>query len=101
MMLLMIGMMTPAIARVFITLFAPPGAAAAGPPPAFVSLPPSLVADMLLVGAIVRDWRVVGRPHPVYVYGGLALLAQQLLVVPVSYTGWWLHIARAYQNLAG
>jgi len=53
------------------------------------------------VGAIVRDWRVIGRPHPVYVYGGLALLAQQLLVVPVSNTGWWLHIARAYQNLAG
>ena len=49
MMVLMIGMMTPAIARVFITLFAPPGAAAAGPPPAFVALPPSLVADLLLV----------------------------------------------------
>ena len=101
MIVLMIGMMTPAIARVFITLFAPPGAAAAGPPPAFVALPPSLVADLLLIAAVVRDWRVLGKPHPVYVYAGLALLAQQLLVVPIANTAWWMHLARAYQSLAG
>lgn len=100
MMVLMIGMMTPAIARVFITLFAPPGAAAAGPPPAFVALPPSLVADTLLLAAMVRDWRVLGRPHPVYVFAGLALVAQQLLVVPISNSGWWMHFARLYQSLA-
>src|SRR3981081_1276763 len=38
MMLLMIGMMTPAIARVFLTLLAPPGAGGGGPPPPFVSV---------------------------------------------------------------
>ena len=97
--LLMIGIMTPAIARVFITFFAPPGAV--GPPPPFVSLPPSLVADLFLVVAVVRDWRILGRPHPVYVYGGLALLAQQLLVVPVSGTAAWMHLAQAFARLAG
>jgi hypothetical protein len=100
MMLLMIGMMTPAIARVFLTLFAPAGADA-GAPPAFVSVPPALVADLLLVATVVRDWRTLGKPHPVYVYGGLALLVQQVLVVPISYTAAWMRVAQAFQNLAG
>jgi hypothetical protein len=99
MLLLMVGIMTPAIARVFITLFAPPGLA--GPPPPFVAVPPGLVADLLLVVAIVHDWRTRGRPHPVYVYGGLILLAQQLLTVPISSTAAWMRIAQAFQNLAG
>jgi hypothetical protein len=99
--LLMIGMMTPAIARVFITFFAPAAAGAAAPPPVFVTLPPSLLADLLLVAVILRDWRILGRPHPVYVYGGLALVAQQLLTVPVAATATWMHIAKAFQSLAG
>jgi hypothetical protein len=97
--LLMIGIMTPAIARVFITLFAPPGVGA--PPPPFVTLPPSLVADLFLVVAIVRDWRILGRPHPVYIYGGLALLLQQILSVPIAATATWMHIAKAFESLAG
>jgi hypothetical protein len=97
--LLMIGMMTPAIARVFLTLFAPPGAV--GPPPPFVALPPSLAADLFLVVAVVRDWRLLGRPHPVYVYGGGALLVQQLLTAPIGSSSAWVHIAKAFAGLAG
>ncbi|HEX3396328.1 MAG TPA: hypothetical protein VHS76_06470 [Steroidobacteraceae bacterium] len=97
--LLMIAIMTPAIARLFLTFFAPPGAL--GPPPPFAALPPSLVADLFLVVAIVRDWRLLGRPHPVYVYGGIALLAQQLLTVPIAATAAWMHIAKAFESLAG
>jgi hypothetical protein len=96
--LLMIGIMTPAIARVFLTLFAPPGAA--GPPPPFVALPPSLVADLFLVVAIVRDWRLLGRPHPVYVYGGIVLVAQQLLTAPIAATAAWMGFAKAFASLA-
>ncbi|HEY2144711.1 MAG TPA: hypothetical protein VGH12_01480 [Steroidobacteraceae bacterium] len=99
MLLLMVGLMTPALARVFITLFAPPGAVE--PPAPFVSVPPALVADLLLVVAIVRDWRVLGRPHPVYVYGGLVLVAQQMLAVPIAATATWMHIAKAFESLAG
>jgi ABC-type multidrug transport system fused ATPase/permease subunit len=99
--LLMIAMMTPALARVFLTLLAPPGAAAGGPPPAFVSLPPGLVADLLLILVIVRDWRMLGRPHPVYVYGGLVLVLQQVLTVPFAATATWMHLAKAFQSLAG
>ena len=100
MVVLLTGMMTPAIARVFLTLFAPPGADASPPPP-FVSIPPALVADLFLVIAVVRDWRVLGKPHPVYVYGGLVLLAQQLLTVPFAATATWMRIATAFERLAG
>jgi hypothetical protein len=96
--LLMVGIMTPAIARVFVTLFAPPGLA--GPPPPFVATPPGLVADLFLVVAVVRDWRMLGRPHPVYVYGGLVLVAQQLLTAPFAATATWMHIAKAFASLA-
>jgi hypothetical protein len=99
--LLMIAMLTPAIARVFLTFLAPPGATGGGPPPPFVSIPPALVADLFLVIAIVRDWRTIGRPHPVYVYGGLAVVAQQLLTVPFAATSTWMSIARAFESLAG
>jgi hypothetical protein len=97
--LLMIGIMTPAIARLFVTFFAPPGLL--GPPPPVVVIPPSLVADLFLVVAIVRDWRMLGRPHPVYVYGGIALVAQPLLTVPFAATATWMHIAKAFAGLAG
>jgi len=100
MVLLMIGMMTPAIARVFLTLFAPPGAAG-GPPPPFVSIPPALAADLLLAVAMVHDWRTRGRPHPVYVYGGLVLVAQQLLTVPFAATATWMSIVKGFESLAG
>lgn len=101
MVLLMASMMTPAIARVFITLLAPPGATAGGPPPPFVSIPPALVADLFIAVAIVRDWRTRGRPHPTYLYGGLVVVAQQLLTVPFAATSIWMSIATAFEKLAG
>ncbi|HEX3911989.1 MAG TPA: hypothetical protein VHW71_00665 [Steroidobacteraceae bacterium] len=97
--LLMISIMTPAIARLFLTFFAPPGLI--GPPPAFVSLPPGLVADLFLAVAVVRDWRMLGKPHPVYVYGGIALVALQLLTIPIAASAGWMHIAKAFASLAG
>jgi hypothetical protein len=96
--LLMIGIMTPAIARLFLTFFAPPGLV--GPPPPFVATPPGLAADLFLVVAMVRDWRLLGRPHPVYVYGGIVLVTQQLLTAPIAATATWMHIAKAFESLA-
>src|SRR5437660_12180694 len=80
--LIMVGFMHPAIARVMLTLFAPPGAQ--GPPPVFVAVPPGLIADLLIVVAMIYDWRTLGPPHHVYVYVVLTLLAVQILTVPVS-----------------
>ena len=97
--LIMVAFMHPAIARVFLVLFAPPGAQ--GPPPVFVAVPPGLIADLLIVVAMIYDWRTRGRPHPVYLYGGLALLADQLLTVPVAATQTWMSVARFFEGLAG
>ncbi|MDB6086535.1 MAG: hypothetical protein JWN43_4416 [Gammaproteobacteria bacterium] len=99
--LAMSAMMTPALARVFIALFAPPGAAGNGPPPPFVSVPPALCADIFIVVAMVHDWRTRGRPHPVYIWGGLVVLAQQVLTVPFAATATWMNIAKAFQSLSG
>jgi hypothetical protein len=79
--------------------FAPPDAT--GPPPVFVAVPPGLFVDLLIVVAIIHDWRTRGRPHPVYLTGGAALLAMQLAMVPLSATPGWLAIATWIRSLAG
>jgi len=99
MLMAMIPLMHAAFARVFATMFAP--ANAKGPPPVFVSVPPGLAMDLLLVAAMVYDWRTRGRPHPVYWIGGALLLANQTLAVPLSATPTWMAIARWVQSLAG
>jgi hypothetical protein len=98
---LMAGSMVPALARVFLTLFAPPGAMDGAPPPAFVSTPPTVVASLLIVLAIVYDWRTRGRPHPVYVYGFVAVLVSNAISVAIAGTGAWLATARVLQSLGG
>jgi len=98
---LMAGLTVPAIARVFIALLAPPGAMDGAPPPAFVATPPTLVAALLIVVAIVYDWRTRGRPHPVYVYGLAAVLLSNLASVLMAGTDAWMATARALQALGG
>lgn len=86
-----ISLLDAAVARWFLTFLAPAGPP--GPPPVPVTLPPAFVAYLLLVAAIVHDWRTRGRPHPVYVYGGIALLATKLLNWPISTTAAWHSLA--------
>lgn len=82
-----ISILDAAVARWFLTFLAPPGPA--GPPPVAVTIPPAFVAYLLLVVAIVHDWRTRGRPHAVYVIGGLALIAMKLLNLPISESRAW------------
>jgi hypothetical protein len=98
---LMAGMMIPAVARVFLTFLAPAGAADNGPPPAFVAFPPGLVAALLIVVAIAYDWRTRGRPHKVYVYGGLAVVIGNSLTVLIAGTQAWMSAARYLESLGG
>lgn len=90
-----ISLLQAAVARWFVVFLAPPAPAGqvAPPPPLFVALPPGLVADLLLVVAIVHDWRTRGKPHPVYIYGGIALLAVQLTVPLIGSTEAWRGVA--------
>lgn len=82
-----ISILDAAVARWFLTFLAPPGPP--GPPPVAVTIAPAFVAYLLLVVAIVHDWRTRGKPHPVYVVGGLVLVAIKLLNWPVSTTAAW------------
>ena len=99
MLLAMVPLMHAATARLFMTAFAP--ADAKGPPPVFVAIPPGLFVDLIIVAAIIHDWRTRGRPHRVYVIGGAILLAVQLLSVPLSAEPTWMAIAKWVQSLAG
>ncbi|MEC4595187.1 MULTISPECIES: hypothetical protein [Nitrospirillum] len=103
MILLMALLMQPAIARVFVALLAPPpGAAAEGPPPPpFVAIPPGLVADLLLVVALVHDWRTRGRPHPVYAYGLPLAVLNQVVMVPIAGSATWMTLMDGYTKLFG
>jgi hypothetical protein len=94
----MVPLMQPAIGRVFLTLFAPPGAV--GPPPVFVALAPGLIADLLVVAGIVFDWRTRGAPHRIYLICGALLVASQLVVIPLSATPAWMAFAEAFAGLA-
>jgi hypothetical protein len=87
MLLAAISILDAAVARWFLTFLAPPGPP--GPPPVEVTIVPALVAYLLLVVAIIFDWRTRGRPHPVYIYGGAALVAVKLLNWPISVTPAW------------
>jgi hypothetical protein len=87
------------IARWFMVFMAPPDAS--GPPPVGVDILPAAVVALLVVVAVVYDWRTRGRPHAVYVAGGLAFVAIKVLQVPVSETGAWHAVAGWLLGLAG
>ena len=99
MLLAMVPLMHAAMARVFMVAFAPAGAK--GPPPVFVAVPPGIFVDLLIVAAIIHDWRTRGRPHRVYVIGGAIIVCVQLLSVPLSTSPTWMAIAKWVQSLAG
>jgi hypothetical protein len=98
MLLAAISILDAAVARWFLTFLAPPGPP--GPPPVQVTIAPALVAYLLLVVAMVRDKRTEGRVHPVYIYGGIALLAVKLSNWPISETSAWHSFAGGILALA-
>ena len=88
------------MARPFAVLMTPPDAPP-GPPPVFVTLPPALVVDLLLVAILVRDFRTQGRAHPSTIWGGAAIVLVQIACVPVSTTPQWIAFAGWLASLAG
>lgn len=98
-----IALLDAPIARWFMLFLAPPVPAGeiAPPPPPFITVPPALVADLLLVVAIAYDWRTRGRPHPVYLIGGAAVLAYQLSRPIIGASPIWQSIAAAIGGLGG
>lgn len=94
-----VPLLEAAMARPFRAVFAPPDAI--GPPPVFVTIPPSLAIDLVIVALLIYDRRTLGRFHPATVWGGLAIIAVQALCIPLSGTPGWSAIARFIEGLAG
>lgn len=73
---------------------APPGPPPAGFVPPFDSvIIAGLLADILVLIAIAFDWRKLGRPHSVYLWGGALLLIMQLSREAIGSTPLWRAIA--------
>ena len=73
-----------------------------GPPrPVESALTAAFLADLVIVAAILFDWRTRGRPHRAYVWGLGTVLAVQLLRGPVSRTEAWHSFADLLARFAG
>ena len=91
-----VSLLQAAVGRWFVMFLAPGhvGDGPVSPPPVLVSVMPALVSDLLLVVAMVHDRRTLGRVHPVYWMAGGALVALQLLRVPLSTSAVWTTIVQ-------
>ena len=93
------ALLQAAVGRWFLLLLAPVplGATAASlpPPPVAVSIGAALVVDLLIVWGMLHDRHSRGRVHPVYWSAGAAVLAVQLLRVPISATQAWRSVTHA------
>jgi len=78
MVLVMIVLLQAAVARLVVQPLSPPG-----PPSLHTTVVTGLVTDLLVVAAMLYDWRTRGRAHSVYVFGGLLLLVVQVLLGPL------------------
>lgn len=60
----------------------------------FIFLP-----NLITLAGIAYDWRTRGRVHPVWVWGGVAMLGSQLAMMAVMGTAWWHAFAEAMAAL--
>ena len=79
---------TPAIARVSIGILGAPNI-----PLIF------LVSNLLIVLVGYMDWRRTRRVHPIYLWGGLAILLVRLLRIPLAMSPAWSSVARKMSEL--
>ena len=81
-----IALLPPAVARWALLL-------GLGPPVVLA------VAALFIVPLVVWDWKVLGRIHPVTLWGGLAIVASGPLRLLVSRTDEWLAVSHWLVNL--
>jgi len=96
-----VSIVAPAVARLFLVALGIDRSAGSPPPPIAAALVPALVIDLLLVAAVVYDWRSEGRVHPAYKWSIGAVVAGQILRVPFGHTEMWQSIASAIVRLGG
>jgi hypothetical protein len=70
-----------------------PAGAIVPPPSINVTVLPAVLVDLLIVWAMLHDRRTIGHVHRAYWMAGAALVATQVLRVPLSGTAAWSHAA--------
>ncbi len=78
MVLVMVVLLQAAVARLVVLPLSP-----GGPPSVQTTVVTGLVSDLLVVVALAYDCRTRGRPHNVYVWGGVLLLSVQVVLGPL------------------
>ena len=99
-----VAVMPPSVGRVFFSLMVGGGPGIRpglhGDAPIMILAVFAVIADLLLiVPAMIYDWRTRGRPHAVYVVGGAVMILIQMSIVPLSGTNAWQAIAKALAGL--
>jgi hypothetical protein len=85
-----VSLLNAAVGRLFVlAIGAPLPTTTAAPPPIFVTILPGLLADLLLIPAMLHDRKHLGYVHRIYWIGGAALLASQFLRVPIGNSAAW------------
>jgi hypothetical protein len=85
-----VGLLGAAVARI------PVWAVQAGAPFTFIFLP-----NLISVAGALYDWRTRGQVHPVWIWGGLAMLASQIVMMAVMGTAPWRAFAAFMAGLWG
>ena len=69
--------------------------------PVWIDVPACYLSYLLIVPALIQDWRTRGRIHPVYMVAVPILVLIPLAVMPISDTAAWHGFAKGFAALAG
>jgi len=97
MLLATVSLLNAPVARPFLTYIYP----VKSTPPVWINVPVTYASYVLILVAMVYDWRTRGRVHPVYLVALPILMFFAWVVIPVSETAAWHGFARSYLQLAG
>jgi hypothetical protein len=97
MLLAMISVLNAPIARPLVVWVWP----LHGAPPSWIYIPSAWLSYILIVVAMIYDWRKIGRPHRIYMVALPVLLIVAAATVPLSHTPLWHTLARHFAELAG
>jgi len=89
MLLANVAILSAAVARI------PVAGLQAGAPFTFILLP-----GLIIIAGIAFDKRSRGRVHPVWIWGGMAMVTVKLMVLPIMTSAPWLAFARFMATLA-
>jgi hypothetical protein len=100
-----IVLLPAALARLFFTFLVGSGPGMrpdlSAPAPVTFALAPMFLLELLIVAGGIYDWRVRGKPHPVWLVGAAVITCVDLAIIPISATPLWQGFANAMAHFTG